>query len=65
MLDTGSDQDVISEKLVQELGLRQRKRPVTIQTVESTSINYRHFADYRLQSLDGSYGADVNDALVG
>ena len=65
MLDTGSDRDVVSDKLVQELGLRQRIKPVTIQTVEATITEYRHFADYRLQSLDGSYGADVTEALVG
>ena len=65
MLDTESDRDVISEQLVKDLDLPQRKKPVTIQTVEATTTDYRHFADYRLQSLDGSYSANVNDALVG
>ena len=62
MLDTGSDRDVISEQLVKDLELPQRTKTVTIQTVEETTTDYRHFADYRLQSLDGSYRANVNEA---
>ena len=65
MLDTGSDRDVISEDVIVDLELIQRKRPVTIQTVESSTTDYRHFVDLRIESLDSSYGADINDALVG
>ena len=65
MLDTGSDRDVISEDIILDLELDQRKRPVTIQTVESTTTDYRRFVDLRIESIDSSYGADINDALVG
>ena len=65
MLDTGSDRDVISEDIILDLELEQRKRPVTIQTVESSTTDYRRFVDLRIESLDSSYGADINDALVG
>ena len=65
MLDTGSDRDVISEDIISDLELEQRKRPVTIQTVESSTPDYRRFVDLRIESIDSSYGADINDALVG
>ena len=55
MLDTGSDRDVISEDIILDLELDQRKRPVTIQTVESTTTDYRRFVDLRIESIDSSY----------
>ena len=65
MLDTGSDCDVISEELITEMGLEQRKRQVTIQTVEGSITEDRHFTDFSIQSIDGSYNATVTGALVG
>ena len=65
MLDSGSDRDVVSEELITDMALIQRSKPATVQTVESTVTTLRHFVNFRIQSLDGSYNATVNDALVG
>ena len=65
MLDSGSDRDVIAEELITELGLEQRSKMVTVQTVDSTVSTRRCFVDFRVESLDGNYRADVNGALVG
>ena len=65
MLDTGSDRDVISEELIADLELEQRIKSVTVQTVEATITEDRNFVDVRIQSIDGSYNAEITDALVG
>ena len=65
MLDTGSDRDVISEELLMDLELTQRRRPVTIQTVEASTIDYRHFVYFRIQSMHGSYNALVGKLVAG
>ena len=65
MLDTGSDRDVISEELIADLELEQRIKSVTVQTVEATITEDRNFVNVRIQSIDGSYSAEITDALVG
>ena len=65
MLDSGSDRDVVSELLAQELDLKQTTKTVTIQTVNSTITATRQFVDMRIEAVDESYGADVIEALSG
>ena len=65
MLDSESDQDIIAMELAKELELSLRARSVTFQTVESNTTAYRYFANLRIQSIDETYGADVDEALVG
>ena len=65
MLDSGSDRDVISEELIADLELAQKRKTVTVQTVEGSITEHRQFVDIRIQSIDGSYNAEVSDVLVG
>ena len=65
MLDSGSDRDIIAMELAKELELSLRARSVTIQTVESNTTVYRYFANLRIEAIDETYGADVDEALVG
>ena len=65
MLDSGSDRDVVSSELTKELGLENKTKTVTIQTVNSTTTATRQFVDFRIEAIDESYGADVVEALSG
>ena len=65
MLDSGSDRDVIDERLVKELGLEKKLKQVTITTVDSNASAMRHFVNYHIEAFDGSYSANVDGALVG
>ena len=65
MLDSGSDRDVIDERLVKELSLKKKSKQVTITTVDSNASAMRHFVSYRIEAFDGSYSANVDGALVG
>ena len=52
MLDSGSDRDIVTPELAKRLGLVQRAKSVTIQTVDSNMTSNRHFADLRVESID-------------
>ena len=65
MLDSGSDRDIVSKDLATDMDLIQHKKSVTVQTIDASSTAERRFTDFRLESLDESYGADVEGALVG
>ena len=65
MLDTGSDRDVISERIVDELNILTSSKLMTVKTVNSEDTRHRNVADFRLESLDREYVADVEEALVG
>ena len=54
MLDSGSDRDVIDERLVKELGLEKKLKQVTITTVDSNASAMRHFVNYHIEAFDGS-----------
>ena len=65
MLDSGSDRDIVTTELAEELGLELIAKTVTIQTVESNVTSTRQFANLRIESVDEFYGADIIDSLVG
>ena len=65
MLDTGSDRDVISERIVDELSILTSSKLMTVKTVNSEDTRHRNVANFRLESLDRQYVADVEEALVG
>ena len=52
MLDSGSDRDIVTPELAKKLGLVQRAKSVTIQTVDSNMMSNRHFADLCVESID-------------
>ena len=65
LLDSGSDRDIVSQKLASDLNLELKRKTVTIQTVETSTTNDRLFTNFRVESMDGNYVANVSDALVG
>ena len=64
MLDSGSDQDIVTPELAKKLGLVQRAKSVTIQTVVSNMTSNRLFADLRVKSIDEVYSAGISGALI-
>ena len=64
-MDSGADRDVISEKLVKRLQLRSRTTILKVITVGSEVTSERDLADFMIESLDSSYSAEIEDALVG
>ena len=65
MLDTGSAIDVISEDIVSFLALPTSTKLITLKTVDNYDTQNRRLADFRLESLDGLYKAEINEGLVG
>ena len=65
LLDSGSDQDVISTRLSDQLILSTWTEQLTVTTLGNTSTGEKFLALYRLESVDALYQADVDGALVG
>ena len=65
MLDSGSDRDVISETIAAKLTVPTVSRMMTVKTLNGNNTQFRNLADFRLESLDKTYAADVEEALVG
>ena len=65
LLDTGSDRDVIDERLAKELMLKTTSRMMNISVLGAQELSPREIAIIRMESLDGKYEAEVQNALVG
>ena len=64
LLDCGSDRDVISDKLVDQLGIETKTKVMTIKTVDSNMTCKRKLTDFHIESLDAQYEAEIEDAMV-
>ena len=65
MLDSGSDRDVISEKIVNALHMTTIIRHLAVRTVDHSVKQDRKLVNLRLKSLDRQYVVRVNEALIG
>ena len=65
MLDSGSDRDVISEKIVNALNMTIVTKHLAVRTVDHSVKQDRKLVNLRLESLDRKYVVRVNEALVG
>ena len=65
MLDSGADRDVISETVIEELNIATKEMEMRVITVDHCATNRRSLASFVVESVDGSYRADVDGALVG
>ena len=65
MLDSGADRDVISETIIEDMGITTREMDMRVVTVDNSMTNRRSLASFTVESVDGSYRADVDGALVG
>ena len=65
MLDSGADRDVISEAVIEELNIATIEMEMRVNTVDHSVTNRRSLASFVVESVDGSYRADVDGALVG
>ena len=65
MLDSGADRDVISETVIEDMGIETTEMAMRVVTVDNCTTNRRSLASFTVESVDGSYRADVNGALVG
>ena len=64
LLDSGSDRDVISNDVKDALGLSVLSQRMSVKTLDSVIVGNRSTTNFALQSLDSSYSADVDGALV-
>ena len=64
LLDSGSDRDVISNDVKDALGLSVLSQRMSVKTLDSVIVGKRSTTNFMLQSLDSSYRADVDGALV-
>ena len=65
MLDSGADTDFVSNTVVDELGWSFWEKEMTVVTVDRDVVGVRKLTSFVLESLDGSYKASVDSALVG
>ena len=65
MLDSGADRDVISETVIEELKIATKEMDMRVITVDNSTTNRRSLASFLVESVDGSFRADVDGALVG
>ena len=64
LLDSGSDRDVVSNDVKDALGLSVLSQRMSVKTLDSVIFGKRSTTNFMLQSLDLSYRADVDGALV-
>ena len=65
MLDSGSDRDVISEKIVNSLNMITVTKRLAVRTVDNYDTQDRKLVNLRLESLNRQYVVNINEALVG
>ena len=65
MLDSGADRDVISETVIEELNIATKEMDMRVITVDNSTTNRRSLASFVVESVDGSFRAEVDGALVG
>ena len=65
MLDSGSDCDVISEKIVNSLNMITVTKRLAVCTMDNYNNQDRKLVNLRLKSLDRQYVVRINKALVG
>ena len=63
--DGGSDRDIITPRLVEELELTTGWETSTIATFDEVSTKRRKNANFTIESIDGEYACEVEEALVG
>ena len=64
LLDSGSDRDVVSDDVRDALGLSVHSQRMSVKTLDSVIVGNRSTTSFILESLDTSYRADVDGALV-
>ena len=65
MADSGADRDVIGEQTIKRLNIGTTNADLRVVTVDNEIVSQRKLASFSIESLDGEYHAEVNDALVG
>ena len=64
LLDTGSDRDFLTSATARRLGLELRDQTITTTTVHGPKTETKKLADFQIESNDGSYRCEVNDAII-
>ena len=65
LIDTGSDRDFMSKELAERLGLKINVKWTELHTVNTSTKGWSPQSSIGIRSRDGSYMANVKDALVG
>ena len=63
MADTGADRDVIGEQTIKRLNIGTKDADLKVGTVDNEIVSKRKLASFSIESLDGDYHAEVNEAL--
>ena len=64
MIDSGSNKDIISTQLCNQLRLPTTKREIRLSTVGGESCGVQNVAKFSIEALDGSCEIDVESAMV-
>ena len=64
MLDTCADKDIVSEDLVEKLGLTQVTKTMMVQTVETKITQKQPLANCIVESIHSPYSVEMEQALV-
>ena len=65
LLDTGSNRDFLSLRTARRLGLKTWEEPCKITTLKGTTYENGKLANFQLESINGEYVCDINDAILG
>ena len=65
MIDTGANQDVISERLTKGLDIHVHMTVLRVVTVDNEICTECPLASFSIESLDGEHSATINNALMG
>ena len=64
LMDTGSDRDVVDERLIEELDIRTTSRMMNVAVLGVAELGPREIAAIRIESIEGGYEAEVENALL-
>ena len=64
LFDTGSDREFLAGTAAQKIDLATREKLVEVTTLKGPEVRTTKMADFRVESIDGSYVCDVNDAII-
>ena len=65
LLDTGSDCDMIDEKIINNLSIGTTDQIIEMHVVENVTTKKRPIASFSIESTDNSFGSTMENVIVG
>ena len=64
LFDTGSDREFLAGTAARQIDLKTHTKLTEVTTLRGPEVKETQMANFRIESLDGTYVCDVNDAIV-